>query len=146
MGTARKLKLSAMAVGQRVEPQIPPATFVGVAHFRLNVRDVQRSVAWYRDVLGFDEPLYLGEIAILSHADSKFELVLRPGRASNSGSSQPAFDHVAFRVQDRVMLEAWEARLQAMGLDLHITNAVGGVSINIEDPDGNDLELFVPAS
>ena len=123
------------------------ATFVGVAHVRLNVRDVRRSVAWYRDVLGFGGPVYLGEIAILSHADSKFELVLRPGLASTSVSGQPAFDHVAFRVQDRAQLEAWEARFHAMGLDLHITRAaVGGVSINIEDPDGNDLELFVPAS
>jgi catechol 2,3-dioxygenase len=133
-----------MAGGQSAEPQIPAATFVGVAHFRLNVRDVQRSVAWYRDVLGFDGPLYFGELAILSHADSTFELVLRPGRASISAPSRPAFDHVAFRVRDRVTLEAWEARLQAMGLDVHITKAVGGVSINFEDPDGNDLELFVP--
>src|ERR1700680_2190709 len=101
-----------MAVGQPVEPQIPAATFVGVAHFRLNVRDVRRSVAWYRDVLGFDAPLFLGDIAVLSAADSKFYLVLRPGRVSTSVFSQPAFDHVAFRVQDRVTLEAWEARLQ----------------------------------
>ena len=135
-----------MAVGQPVEPQIPAATFVGVAHFRLNVRDVQQSVAWYREVLGFGKPWYLGEIAILRHADSKLELVLRPRGASTSASSQSVFDHLAFRVQDRAELEAWEARLQAMGLDLHITLAVGGVSINIEDPDGNDLELFVPAS
>lgn len=138
--------VSAMAEGQPVERPIPAATFVGVAHFRLNVRDVARSVAWYRDVLGFEGPLYFGELAILSHADSRFELVLRPGRASTGDSRPPAFDHVAFRVQDRVTLEAWQARLQAMGLDLHITDAIGGVSINIEDPDGNDLELFVPAS
>ena len=133
-----------MVGGQPAEPQIPAATFVGVAHFRLNVRDVQRSAAWYREVLGFDGPLYVRELAILSHADSKFELVLRPGRESTSAPSPPAFDHVAFRVRDRSTLEAWEARFQAMGLDLHITNAIGGVSINFADPDGNDLELFVP--
>jgi len=104
------------------EQQMPAATFVGVAHVRLNVRDVRRSVAWYRDVLGFGGPVYLGEIAILSHADSKFELVLRPGLASTRVSGQPAFDHVAFRVQDRVRLDAWETRLRAMGFDSQITN------------------------
>jgi glyoxylase I family protein len=135
-----------VAVEKPVEPQIPAATFVGVDHFRLNVRDVKQSVAWYREVLGFDEPWYLGEIAILRHADSNLEMVLRPRGASTGAADQSAFDHLAFRVQDRAELDAWEARLQAMGLDLHITPAVGGVSINIEDPDGHDLELFVRAS
>jgi catechol 2,3-dioxygenase-like lactoylglutathione lyase family enzyme len=97
-------------------------------------------------VLGFDEPWYLGEIAILRHADSNLELVLRPRRASTGAADQSAFDHLAFRVQDRAELEAWEARLQAIGLDSKITPAVGGVSINIEDPDGHDLELFVRTS
>lgn len=125
---------------------MPAPTFEAVAHVRLNVGDVPRSVDWYRDVLGFDGPVYLGEIAILSHADSKFELVLRPGLESTGVSGTAAIDHFAFRVQDRVSLEAWEARLQALGLDVHITRAVGGVSINIEDPDGNDLELFLPTT
>lgn len=132
-----------MAVGQPVGSEIPAATFIGVDHFRLNVRDVQHSVAWYREVLGFDEPWYLGDIAILRHTDSNLELVLRPRRASTAAADQSAFDHLAFRVKDRPELEAWKARLQAMGLDLKITPAVGGVSINIEDPDGHDLELFV---
>ena len=123
--------------------QIPAATFVAVDHFRLNVRDVQESVAWYREVLGFDEPWYLGEIAILRHTDADLELVLRPRAASTAEADQSAFDHLAFRVQDQAQLQAWEARLQAMGLDLTITPAVGGVSSNIEDPDGHDLELFV---
>jgi catechol 2,3-dioxygenase-like lactoylglutathione lyase family enzyme len=135
-----------MAVGQPVEPHILAATFVGVDHFRLNVRDVRQSVAWYCEVLGFDEPWYLGEIAILRHANSSLELVLRPRGASTGAADQSAFDHLAFRVQDRVELEAWEARLQAMGFDLKITPAVGGVSLNIEDPDGHDLELFVRTS
>ena len=124
----------------------------------LNVVDVLTSQVVYsasgageyalsnREVLGFGEPWYLGDIAMLTHADSKIELVLRPGGASKGVTDASVFDHLAFRVKDRTELEAWEARLQAMGSDLHITPAVGGVSINIEDPDGNDLELFVRTS
>jgi hypothetical protein len=59
--------------------------------------------------------------------------------------SPPRSITLHFGVQDRVKLEAWEARYKPLGLGLHIANAVGGVSINLEDPDGNDLELFVPA-
>jgi len=145
-GLRQVVTLTTMAVGQPVEPQIPAATFVGVDHFRLNVRDVKQSVAWYRGVLGFDEPWYLGEIAILRHADANLELVLRPSSASTGAASASSFDHLAFRVRDRAELEAWEARLQAMGIDVDITPAVGGVSINVEDPDGHDLELFVRTS
>jgi hypothetical protein len=50
--------------------------------------------------------------------------VARPGRASGRVSASPR-SPVAFRVEDRVTLEAWEARLRAMGLDLHITKAAG---------------------
>ncbi len=39
--------------------------FQGVAHIRLNVNDMSKSVEWYRDVLGFDEPRYFGELAFL---------------------------------------------------------------------------------
>jgi len=52
--------------------------FKGVAHIRLNVNDVSSSVQWYREVLGFEEPRFFGELAILPHADAEFELVMRP--------------------------------------------------------------------
>jgi catechol 2,3-dioxygenase-like lactoylglutathione lyase family enzyme len=125
------------------DPQAPSATFVGVDHFRLHVQDVAASVAWYREVLGFDDAWYLGEKAILRHPHSDLELVLQPRHASIAAPNDSSFDHLAFRVRDRDELEAWVTRLHAVGIDLPITPAVGGVSINIEDPDGHDLELFV---
>ncbi|MEX0665501.1 MAG: VOC family protein, partial [Acidimicrobiia bacterium] len=86
---------------------------------------------------------YLGEKAILRHPDSDLELVLQPRHASTAAPNDSSFDHVAFRVRDRDDLEAWVTRLHTAGIDLPITPAVGGVTINIEDPDGHDLELFV---
>lgn len=132
-----------MAVGQPVDPQLPAATFAGVDHFRLNVRDVQQSVAWYREVLGFDDAWYLGEKAMLRHPDSDLELVLQPRHASTAPPGDSSFDHLAFRVRDGDELEAWQSRLQTLGIDLDVTPAVGGVSINLQDLDGHDLELFV---
>ena len=117
--------------------------FKGVAHIRLNVNDVSRSVQWYREVLGFEEPRYFGKLAILPHADAEFELVMRPRGTQMTGSREQSFDHVAFRVGSVADLQAWEAHLQAIGLDVHIGDAIGGVSIDLLDPDGNDLELFV---
>jgi catechol 2,3-dioxygenase-like lactoylglutathione lyase family enzyme len=120
--------------------------FQGVAHIRLNVNDVSKSAEWYRDVLGFDEPRYFGELAFLRHADSGFELVMRPRRTQAGASGELSFDHVAFRVGSIAELQVWEAHLLAKGLDIQIGRAIGGVGIDFCDPDGNDLELFVPTS
>ena len=104
------------------------------------------SVKWYREVLGFDEPRYFGELAILRDADSKVELVMRPRRTQAGGAGEQTFDHVAFRVGSVAELQAWEAQLHAKGLDVQIDRAIGGMSIDLRDPDGNDLELFVATS
>jgi glyoxylase I family protein len=122
----------------------PKATgLTGVAHIRMNVDDVSRSVKWYRTVLGFDEPRYFGELVILRHAEAQFELVMRTRTTVAGDSPGQSFDHVAFGVGSVADLEAWEARLRAIGLDVHIGRAIGGMSIDLLDPDGNDLELFV---
>lgn len=111
---------------------------------RINVDDLDRSIAWYREVLGFDRPWFVHQgRAVLFHPESKVEVVLRQRSSPPDASGEPAFDHVAFLVEDTAQLEGWASRLGGLGLDLHITPAVGGVSINLEDPDGNDLELFV---
>lgn len=126
-----------------VDGSIGPS-FVGVAHVRINVQDLARSTAWYREVLGFEDPWFTHRpgVAVLFHPESKVEVVLRQSQASRQ-TSEPAFDHVAFLVEDTDQLRAWQRRLHELGLDAQITPAVGGVSINLEDPDGNDLELFV---
>jgi catechol-2,3-dioxygenase len=117
---------------------------VGVAHVRINVHDLDHSIAWYVEVLGFDEPWFVHEgRAVLFHPASKVELILRQRPSVAKDAGEPAFDHVAFLVEDVAQLEAWERRLGDLGLNVPITPAVGGVSINLEDPDGNDLELFV---
>ena len=104
---------------------------------------MSRSVQWYREVLGFEEPRYFGELATLSRADAEFELVMRPRGTQAGGSGELSFDHVAFLVASVADLQAWEAHLQAIGLDVHIADAIGGMCIDLLDPDGNDLELFV---
>ena len=119
-------------------------TFVGVAHVRINAQDLERSIAWYRDVLGFEDPWFVrDQKAVLFHPASKIEIVLQQAQTTAQQPGEPAFDHVAFLVDDTEQLRAWERRFGELGLDLHITPAVGGASINLEDPDGNDLELFV---
>jgi catechol-2,3-dioxygenase len=68
---------------------------------------------------------------------------MRPRPKMASDSREQSFDHVAFRVGSVADLEAWEAHLRAIGVDVHIGRAIGGMSIDLLDPDGNDLELFV---
>lgn len=117
--------------------------FYGVAHVTINVSDLDRSVTWYRDVLGFDEPWLAVDdrVALLFHPESKLEVVLRQGRVPTGDAGEPVF-HVAFRVEDVEQLRVWERHLARYGVDAHVTRAVGGVNIDLADPDGNDLELF----
>jgi catechol-2,3-dioxygenase len=120
-------------------------TLTGLAHVRINARDLTRSVVWYRDVLGFDEPWFVmpDRMAVLFHPEANVEIVLRQAQAHAAPADDAAFDHVAFLVDDVEHLHAWETRLQGLGVDVHIAKAVGGTSIDLKDPDGNDVELFV---
>ena len=41
---------------------MPEISFSGIHHVALNVHDLEESVSWYTDVLGF-APLYLGTVS-----------------------------------------------------------------------------------
>ncbi|PWL22261.1 MAG: hypothetical protein DCO99_05615 [Synechococcus sp. XM-24] len=118
-------------------------------HVALTVRDPQRSMAWYQEVLGFQS-------AAMEGLDSGPPFILRvaPGCYLNlfpADSDQPAgspdhntlaMRHVAFRVSYRCMAEV-EAELQSrqqavMAFDYGPRCR----SLFITDPDGHQLELI----
>ena len=58
-----------MTSTDRYEPKVAINTKVKVGHVHLNVADLERSVAFYRDVLGFRVLLWLPKLAFLSAGD-----------------------------------------------------------------------------
>jgi glyoxylase I family protein len=117
---------------------------------RYQVSDVRRAVLFYTTHLGFRlEHQQLPAFAAVSLGD--FTLLLSGPGASGSrpmpdGRRQEAggWNRIVLQVAD---LPAWIATLKRAGLSFRNTMEVGpgGRQIQIEDPDGNSIELFEPA-
>jgi catechol-2,3-dioxygenase len=114
---------------------------VGVSHFQLNVADLNASVAWYKRALGLSElrgeP---GRYIALHSATGRFRVVLSAGgRAGTPG----ALDHIALAVSDIGALSEWCEHLTSIGIPHEgIKPNVAGQSVDLFDPDGNNIELI----
>lgn len=125
-------------------------SIVGLWGVRYQVKDVQRSVAFYTDQLGFNldqekMPAFAqvsisGLKLILSGPGASGSRKMPDGRQQEPGG----WNRVVLRVNDL------PTQIEAMKkAGFHFRNEMevgpGGKQIQIEDPDGNPIELFEPA-
>jgi glyoxylase I family protein len=114
---------------------------------RYQVADVNRSVAFYTQQLGFTVEQQQGSaFAKVSGAVAERSRQFRRSPdARRSPEGAGGWNRLVLRVQD---LPARVAALTQAGLRFRntIETGPGGKQIQIEDPDGNPLELFEPAS
>ena len=126
---------------------------VGTHHVALTVTELDASLTWYRDVLGFqrvpqlyyDHPDGGGRAAVTVQPSSNTVLVLHH-HDGNGGErfaeSRTGLDHVCFRVPDRAAIEAWERRLAQLGVDHSpVSEQSGALFVVFRDPDNIQLEL-----
>jgi catechol 2,3-dioxygenase len=120
---------------------------VDIGHVHLKVADIDRSLAFYRDVLGFDEQQRLGDQAAFVSAGGYHHHIGLNTWESKGGSSPPpgttGLYHVAIRYPSRAALADAVRRL--VENNVPITGASDhGVSeaIYLNDPDGNGIELY----
>jgi catechol 2,3-dioxygenase-like lactoylglutathione lyase family enzyme len=117
-----------------------------IDHVALTVTDLEKSIAWYQDVLGLerryreawgDNPAMLcaGSTCIALFPLSPDELPAR-----TSGSAQPTMCHLAFRTTYADLLQA-EKNLQERGILFEFQNHGIAHSIYFADPDGHRLEI-----
>jgi glyoxylase I family protein len=117
---------------------------------RYQVKDVARAVAFYTQHLSFKlERQQLPAFASVSLGDSQI-LLSGPGASGsrplpNGQRQEPGgWNRVVLRVSD---LQTCIAALKNAGV--HFRNEMevgpGGRQIQVEDPDGNPIELFEPA-
>ena len=120
---------------------------VDIGHVHLKVADIERSVAFYCDVLGFEVMQRWGDSAAFISAGGYHHHIGLNTWESRGGSPPPAgttgLYHVAIRYPDRrtlgdALLRVVEAGIRIDGASDH------GVSeaIYLRDPDGNGLELY----
>ena len=128
-----------------------PHIVLGLWGVRYQVRDVQRSILFYTLTLGFKLDLQnLPAFGQVSIADLKL-ILSGPGasgsRAMPDGLEQEpgGWNRVILRVKD---LPAVIAELEKKGVRFRNKMEVGpgGKQIQVEDPDGNPIELFEPGS
>jgi glyoxylase I family protein len=136
---------------QSTAPSTAPQTFVKSVHgIRYLVKDVARAVAFYTQHLGFtvehqQPPAFasvsLGDVNILLSGPAASGSRPMP----NGQTQEPGgWNRVVLRVSD---LQACISALKSAGLRFRneMETGPGGRQIQIEDPDGNPIELFEPA-
>ncbi|MEM1429679.1 MAG: VOC family protein [Pseudomonadota bacterium] len=118
-----------------------------LGHVHLHVSDLDRSVAFYRDVIGLDVmQRYGSKAAFLSSGGYHHHLGLNTWGtegARPAPKGHPGLYHSAFLYPDRASLAAAYRRVLDAGVAL--TGAADhGVSeaIYFDDPDGNGVELY----
>jgi len=117
---------------------------------RYQVKDVARAVAFYTEQLGFElQHQHLPEFSVVSLGGLSL-LLSGPGASGSrpmpGGESQEpgGWNRVVLRVAD---LPARIDALERAGVRFRNQMEVGpgGRQIQVEDPDGNPIELFEPA-
>jgi glyoxylase I family protein len=142
-----------------------PLSLGPIHHLRLTVTDVQRSRAFYTQLLGFQIAMDAPPPADDPHYDLTTDLLqggivmvngdlllgLRPVDAERAGDRFDPFrcglDHLSFAVADRAALEAAARAFQERGVEhSQITDLppFGIAVLPFKDPDGMALELTAP--
>jgi len=118
-----------------------------VGHGHLKVSDLERSVAFYRDVIGMSVMVKAGDhAAFLSFDDYHHDLGLNTWNSADGTPPPPGHTglfHLAFLFPDRASLAAVIARVHAAGYQLTGASDHGvSEAVYLDDPDGNGLELY----
>jgi catechol 2,3-dioxygenase len=120
---------------------------VDIGHVHLKVSDLDRALAFYRDVLGFDVMQRMGdEAAFLSAGGYHHHLGLNTWESK--GASPPprrttGLYHVAIRYPDRKALAGALKRLVEARVPLSGASDHGvSVALYLQDPDENGIELY----
>jgi glyoxylase I family protein len=130
------------AQGQRIQ---------GLWGVRYQVKDVSRSVEFYTKTLGFkldfERLPAFGQVSIgnlkliLSGPGASGSRVMPDGRQQEPGG----WNRVVLQVKDLPAVIA-ELQKRAVRFRNALESGPGGKQVQVEDPDGNPVELFEPAS
>ncbi|HEY6084566.1 MAG TPA: VOC family protein [Nitrospira sp.] len=122
-----------------------------LGHVVFYVKDLQRSLAFYRDLLGFKEVgrIFHGGAAALTSGRTHHELLLIqvgdvPGPPS--GPHRGLY-HIGIKVGDSLEeLRAAKEELEQAGVTIEgMSDHTVSQSLYVRDPDGNEVEIYVDA-
>ena len=129
-------------------PETPPINpRVDIGHVHLKVADLDRALAFYAGVLGFDLMQRLGHAAaFLSAGGYHHHIGLNTWESRGGPPPAPGTTglyHTAIRYPDRRALADALARLRRAGIPLEGASDHGvSEALYLRDPDGNGVELY----
>lgn len=122
-----------------------------LGHVVFYVKDLERSLAFYRDLLGFKEVgrIFDGKAAALTSGRTHHELLLiEVGDAPGpSAGRRRGLYHIGIKIGDSLeALRAGKRELEQAGIKIQgLSDHTVSQSLYLDDPDGNEVELYVDA-
>lgn len=122
-----------------------------LGHVVFYVKDLERALGFYRDLLGFKEVgrIFNGAAAALTSGRTHHELLLiqvgdAPGPAHGR---RLGFYHIGIKVGDSLEeLRQAKRELEQAGISIDgMSDHTVSQSLYLRDPDGNEVELYVDA-
>jgi catechol 2,3-dioxygenase len=125
----------------------PIASGASIGHIHLKVADLERAIAFYGDVLGFELTQRFGRNAAFLSAGGYHHHIGLNTWESHGGPSSPSgatgLYHAAILYPTRADLADALRRLLAHGIRIDGASDHGvSEAIYLRDPDGNGLELY----
>jgi catechol 2,3-dioxygenase-like lactoylglutathione lyase family enzyme len=117
----------------------------GIDHVALGVRDIERSVNWYVEVLGFErihESMWGGVPTFIGKGNTGIALFPASSDAKSTSASHRDLRmlHLAFRATRQNFLAA-QHELEKRGIKFEFQDHEISQSIYFRDPDGHALEI-----
>jgi len=111
-------------------------------HIGIYVRDLERSLSFYRTVLGFSQrrrfSMGASKIAVLDVGGGLLEIIQRPEAPAEAPKGR--WSHTAFHIDDYGDLES---KLESMDIELRKVTLDNGLRIAFfKDPDGHEIEMM----
>lgn len=132
-----------------------PPRVQGILETAVYVNDLEAAYRFYGGVLGLERMLSGDRLHAYDAGPGETLLVFARGLTSEDletpGGTVPGHhsdgpSHFAFRIA-KADVEPWRAHLLASGVTIRseVTWPAGGISLYLDDPDGNVVELASPA-
>jgi catechol 2,3-dioxygenase-like lactoylglutathione lyase family enzyme len=124
----------------------------GINHVSVTVTDVDKSVEWYKQVLGLVElmkeqhPADEGYGVVLGKPDWSICVGVHTHPTNGKerfSEDRTGLDHVGFMVANRGELDTWKQRLEELGVEHSpINDRQGYATLVFRDPDNIQLEFM----
>lgn len=119
-----------------------PTTYV--SHVRLNVENLERSLTYYQEIIGFDILEQTDTTAELT-ADGKTSLLslVQPEGVKPKQPRTTGIYHFALLLPEKKDLAQFVMHLSEKNIQVGAGDHLVSEALYIKDPDGNDIEIYI---